>query len=251
MWREAVWFVSLVIAIRMGRLRAIRGQHQLTGHYIQKRSPTVLERFWTTLFRIRTDVSVITTNYDILAERGLRNVPRPRVHRPGFNYGFGPETLMGGGFPNLDGERSHVAGQVSLLKLHGSVSWSFERGQLVKYHDCRPAMRGDPAIVAPIVGKTVPHYLQPTWRIAGGCLASASTWIVIGYSLPLYDKSVRRLLAAAATPATAVHVLDPDRTVCQRFQALLPRIDVRQYPGLPDGTEAVCSALFGASYPLQ
>ena len=103
MWREAVWFVSVVIATRMGKLRPIRGQHTLTAHYIQKKGPAVLEQFWTTLFRIRTDVSVITTNYDILPERGLRNVPRPRSCRPGFHYGFGPETLLGGGFPNLDG----------------------------------------------------------------------------------------------------------------------------------------------------
>ena len=87
MWREAVWFVSLVIASRMGKLRPIREQHQLTGHYIQKRSPAVLERFWTTLFRIQTDVSVITTNYDILAERGWVRL---------FFVG-GPTSVCGGG----------------------------------------------------------------------------------------------------------------------------------------------------------
>ena len=251
MWREAVWFVSVVIATRMGKLRPIRGQHTLTAHYIQKKSPAVLEQFWSTLFRTRTDVSVITTNYDILPERGLRNVPRPRVHRPGFHYGFGSETLLGGGFPNLDGYPSYVAGQVPLLKLHGSVSWSFERGRLVKYHDCRPAMRGDPAIVAPIVGKTVPHLLRPTWRVAGSCLARAPTWVVVGYSLPVYDELVRELFVAAATPATTVHVLDPDPTVCQRFRALLPKARVYLHPGLPEGTAALGSALFSVSRPAD
>ena len=251
MWREAVWFVSLVIASRMGKLRWIREQRHLTRHYIKTKSAAALEQFWTTLFRIRTDVSVITTNYDILAERGLRNVPRPRVPRPGFNYGSGPEILMGGGFPNLDGDRSYVAGHVPLLKLHGSISWAVERGELVKYHDCRPAIRGDPAIVAPIVGKTVPHYLRQIWRVAGSCLARASTWVVIGYSLPPYDELVRELLLAAATRATTVHVLDPDPGAAQRFHALLPKADVHAHPGLPDGTEAVRAALVGATCPAE
>ena len=127
MWREAVWFVSLVIASRMGELRSISGRVRLMGHHIEKRSVTALEQFWTTLFRIRTDVAVITTNYDILAERGLRSAPRPRVPRPGFNYGFGFEALAGRA---LDAGRSCAAGQVPLLKLHGSVSWSIERGEL-------------------------------------------------------------------------------------------------------------------------
>ncbi len=178
-----------------------------------------------------------------------RLLPRAaRVSRPGFNYGFGPEALAGRA---LDPGRSYVAGQVPLLKLHGSVSWSVERGELVKYHDCRPAIRGDPAIVAPIVGKTVPHYLRQTWRVAGSCLVSASTWIVIGYSLPTYDQLVRELLLAAATPATTVHVLDPDPAAAQRFQALLPKADVHAHAGLPGGTEAVRAVLVGANRPAE
>ena len=187
-WRDAVWFVSLVIASKMGELRWIGGQLRLAGHHIEKRSPAALEQFWTTLFRIQPDISVITTNYDILAERGLRTAPRPRVPRPGFNYGFGYESLAG---RSLETRRSYIVGRVPLLKLHGSVSWSLERGQLVKYHDCRPAIRGDAAIVAPIVGKTIPRHLQRTWQVARSCLANASTWVVIGYSLPPYDELVR------------------------------------------------------------
>ena len=240
MWQEAVWFVSLVIASRMGELRSISGRVRLMGHHIEKRSVTALEQFWTTLFRIRTDVAVITTNYDILAERGLRSAPRPRIPRPGFNYGCGFEALAGRA---LDAGRSYAAGQVPLLKLHGSVSWSIERGELVKYHDCRPAVRGNAAIVAPIIGKTVPDYLQETWRVAGNCLASANTWVVVGYSLPIYDELVRELLRAAATRATTVHVLDPDWCAAQRFQALLPEATVQRHPGLPDGTEAIRAVL--------
>ena len=93
---------------------------------------------------------------------------RPRVPRPGFNYGFGPEALAGGGYPYSYARGLRAAGQVPLLKLHGSVSWSMEHGVLVKYQDCRPAIRGDAAIVAPIVGKSVPAYLEATWQAAKG-----------------------------------------------------------------------------------
>ena len=242
-WHDAVWFVSLAIASRMGELRPVGGRLQLTKHYIGRTSIASLEQFWTTLFRIRTDVSVITTNYDILAERGLRSVPRPRVPRPGFNYGFGSEALAGGGFPHTYARRTYAAGHVPVLKLHGSVSWSLERGELVKYHDCRPAIRGNAAIVAPIIGKTVPPYLRPIWRIAGNHLASANTWIIIGYSLPPYDELVRALLLNAATLATTVHVLDPDPAVAHRFGALLPKVALHAHPGLPDGTDAIRAVL--------
>ena len=167
----------------MGQVEAVGANPTITRHNLNRTSVPMLERFWTTLFRTRTDVSVITTNFDVLAERGLRHVPRPRVPRPGFNYGFGPEDLAGGGYPSYSHiQKIRAAGHVPLLKLPGSVSWSVRDGEFVKYHDCRPAIRGDAAIVAPIVGKTVPAYLQPTWAIAKTHLGRARTWIVIGYS---------------------------------------------------------------------
>ena len=98
--------------------------------------------------------------------------------------------LAGGGYPSYSHiQKIRAAGHVPLLKLHGSVSWSVRDSELVKYHDCRLAIRGDAAIVAPIVGKTVPTYLQPTWDTAKTHLSRARTWIVIGYSLPRYDQS--------------------------------------------------------------
>ena len=242
-WHDAVWFVGLTIASRMGELRSVGGRLQLTKHYLARRSVAIHERFWTTVFRRRSDVSVITTNYDILAERGLRSEPRPRVPRPGFNYGFGPEALSGGGYPYSYARGLRAAGQVPLLKLHGSVSWSMEHGVLVKYQDCRPAIRGDAAIVAPIVGKSVPAYLEATWQAAKGRLSMASTWLVVGYSLPAYDRLVRTLLYESTTSNTRIHVFDPDPVVARRFRAELPRARVHGHPGLPEGTAVIPSIL--------
>ena len=242
-WYDAVWFVGLTIASQMGELRPVGGRLRLTKHYLARQSVASHERFWKTIFQQRSDVAVITTNYDILAERGLRFQPRPRVVRPGFNYGFGPEDLAGRGYPYTYARRIRVAGHVPLLKLHGSVSWAVESGALVKYHDCRPAIRGDAAIVAPIVGKSVPAYLQPTWEVARAHLSRALTWIVVGYSLPAYDQLIRALLYECSTRETRVHVFDPDRMVAQRFRAHLPGAAVHAHAGLPEGIGDIVAIL--------
>ena len=205
-----------------------------TAKVVQRISIPELETFWDILFGALTDVSVVTTNFDVLAERGLRHVPRPRAKRPGFHYGFGPENLAGGGYPSYSHiQKIRAHGYVPLYKLHGSVSWSVRDGELVKYHDCRPAIRGDAAIVAPIVEKTVPGYLRPTWAAAGQHLGRARIWIVVGYSLPWYDEAVRSLLGEATQSDTTIHVFDPDPDVASRFRALTH--DVRSHPGIPDG----------------
>ena len=231
---EATRFVGLVITLHMGQLGRVGLQPTIIKHNLDRTAPAALEDFWNVLCRALTDFSVITTNFDILAERGLRHRPRPRIRRPGFNYGFGPEELAGGGYPAYSHiQKVKAVGNVPLLKLHGSVSWSMRDGALVKYHDCRPAIRGDAAIVAPIVEKAVPAYLLPVWTAAGKHLATASTWIVVGYSLPPYDGAVKSLLADAAQPTTAIHVFDPDPTVASRFRTLAGT--VHAHPGLPDG----------------
>jgi hypothetical protein len=167
-----------------------------------------------------------------LAERGLRTRPRPRVPRPGFHYGHGPEYLLGGGYPSFSHIRRIVAsGSVPLLKLHGSVSWSLSGGQIARYHDCRPAIRGDALIVAPVAGKRVPAYLVPTWELARDALHSAGAVITVGYSLPEYDHLVLELLRETNAHAE-FHLFDPDPAARSRYERLLHR-HVEGHPGLP------------------
>ena len=233
-FRDAAWFVGLSVALRMGQLRLAGENLTITKHNLDRVSIPELETFWDILFAVLTDVSVVTTNFDILAERGLRHVPRPRAKRPGFHYGFGPENLAGGGYPSYAHiQKIRAGGNVPLFKLHGSVSWSVRDGELVKYHDCRPAIRGDAAIVAPLVEKTVPEYLRPAWTAAGQHLAEARTWIVVGYSLPWYDQAVRSLLHQAVESDKTIHVFDPDPGVASRFRVLTHA--VHSHPGLPNG----------------
>lgn len=234
-WHEAVWYASLVIALRMGELRQVGFQQQLTvtKQNLDRRSVPIHEEFWTAIFTRTTPVAVITTNYDILAERGMRHEPRPRVPRPGFNYGAGNRYLAGGGYPSYAHIQRIVAcGRVPLLKLHGSVSWAEKQGTLVQYHDCRPALSGDAVIVAPVRGKQPPPSLAPTWQAARAALAHAERVVVVGYSLPEYDDQVIELLQLS--PRTCrFHVLDPTPNLARKYERILGRASV-QHSGLPN-----------------
>jgi hypothetical protein len=116
-------------------------------------------------------------------------------------------------------------------------------GGVKHYHDCRPAIRGDAAIVAPVVGKAMPPFLQSTWNNAEAAFARSSTWIVIGYSLPEYDVLVRELLRRAYRPGLRVYVCDPAPHVADRYQSLLSDAEILRQPGLPDATAAIRSAV--------
>lgn len=235
-WHDATWYVALVIALRMGRVELVGMSPKITRHNINRTSGvTAHEQFWTTIFSCTEDVSVITTNYDVLIERGLRHKPRPRVPRPGFHYGCGPEQLEGGGYPSYAHiQRIRVEGRIPLLKLHGSVSWSIKGDRIIRYHDCRPAIRGDAAIIAPITEKSVPKIFQPVWDCAASTLTNSDNWIIVGYSFPPYDLAVSELFRSSATRGVRVHVLNPDPAVADRVSALLPNAIVEWYRGLPD-----------------
>jgi hypothetical protein len=223
-WADAVWYVGLVIALAMGTVQHVGLQPTIVHHNVDRTTGNLVhEAFWSRIFRRTEQIAVVTTNYDILAERGLRHVPRPRVPRPGFHYGSGPESLAGGGYPSYAHiQQVSARGRVPLHKLHGSVSWSVRNGRLVRYHDCRPAIRGDAAIVAPVVDKLVPTYLEPTWTQAQAALQAARAWIVVGYSLPAYDLAVRDLLRRSASPDLTIDIFDPNPAVAGAYQDVRP-----------------------------
>jgi len=244
-WRDAQWYVGLVIALAMGRVEVVGMKPTITRHNLNRTTGVQAhEAFWTTIFRRTEDISVLTTNYDILPERGIRHERRPRVPRPGFHYGWGAEPLAGGGYPSYSHiQRISAAGTVPIYKLHGSVSWSYRNGQLVRYYDCRPAIRGDAAIVAPVTVKALPTYLESVWTNAASALSSSHTWLVVGYSLPEYDALVRELLRDSVRDNLVVHVLDPDPAAAQRFQSLLGGCTVVPHEGLPNGIRDLESIL--------
>ena len=244
-WNEAVWYVALAITLRTPRVRICGRNPTIIGHsLVLNTGIEVHEAFWTTVFRRTTDVTVLTTNYDILAERGLRVTPKPRIPRFGFHYGDGWEPLKGS-VPGIFHSRAiELLGRVPLLKLHGSVSWAFGRHGINYFHDCRPAVRGDAAIIAPVTEKSVPASFHPIWIRAAKALREANIWIVLGYSFPEYDMAVNQLFKTNVAHSPKVHIVNPDTNVVQTVRSLLPIVKVYSHRGLPDSLQNI-QKIFG------
>ena len=235
-WRDAVWYVALVVTLGMRGVR-VAGQRPTITHHSVSLANNIpeQEQFWSILFGKTTDACVITTNYDILAERGLRLKSKPRLPRPGFQYGDGPVQFSGGSHPGVFHSRLPVAeGTVPILKLHGSVSWSVGKGGIERHHDCRPAIRGNPAIIAPANEKRIPSLFQEIWDKAAAALATSQVWIIVGYSFPECDEAVNSLFRSNALHEPKVHVFNPDATAARRLSDNIPNADVRSHAGLPE-----------------
>lgn len=192
--------------------------------------------------------AVITTNYDLLAERSLRCRPMKRYGR-GFHYGglpF-PQVAYGNGLPFSRETRVRtldICGGIPLYKLHGSLNWVLEGTRIRITQDSRPALRAKAvsAIVPPTPEKQVPMWLGPVWSGAGEALSSADWWVVCGYSLPDYDLEIRNLLgrAASAHATTGVLLIDPSsQSIAERWKNVAPNAQIRHLPGLPDALDLI------------
>ncbi|HSH60533.1 MAG TPA: hypothetical protein VK988_13030 [Acidimicrobiales bacterium] len=192
-----------------------------------KPSPATLHHaFLARVLRKYELAGVVTTNYDLLAERTLRHRPMVRPPAPGFTYaGLPEEPLQGSSAFSVRHKWVNLTGTVTLCKLHGSLNWVASGDGLHAYADCRPAFRSGATsyIVAPKPEKTVPARLEPIWKAAATLLASAEEWIVVGYSAPKYDTAACDLLAAAAGASGHIRVVDRDRRVVERYTQLTAR----------------------------
>jgi hypothetical protein len=204
------------------------------------------QSFWSSLFRVSDDVSVITTNYDILVERVVRHRQMQRPPSPGCFYGgiARPQKLTGAAQPFsrwAPARTIEMSGSIPVFKLHGALNWSLNNGSMVMYQDLRPVFRhgGTAAIIPPIPEKLVPPWLQSTWRSAEESLRQSNVWIVCGYSLPHYDAEVLRLLEkAGARRSLNIFLMSPEADALRpRWATLLPDATVTAVPGLPEGTE--------------
>ena len=198
--------------------------------------------FWHEITRKASQLAVITTNYDLLIERGLRHKPMIRTFGPGFYYGgiSRPQLLRGtlqiGTDHHVDLE---LDGAVPIYKLHGSLNWSVAAGDLEFFQDLRSAFRrgGDAAIIPPVPEKDIPLWLLSVWRGAEEELARSQTWLVCGYSLPIYDQAVIQMLGRASRGGRLerIIIIDPQAADLRaRYSAIAPAAQVKSLPGLPD-----------------
>jgi hypothetical protein len=212
-------------------------------------------KFWKRVLETFENVSVVTTNYDILIEQGLKD--RYSSHRdvpPLFYYGGLPmpqvlrkmiDAQRASGKAEADFEEVALGTRVPLFKLHGSLNWVFEPHRMsMKVHaDVRAVYRehrdlGTPEVVPPLPEKAAREWMSEIWRQAEIALAEAQLWFVCGYSLLQQDQEVRELLTRAARKAFGLGIVvsDPQaESVVERLRALLPSVaEIRALPKLED-----------------
>jgi hypothetical protein len=224
LWPAVVYF----IAARLAEPDQVRLEHELRyGERLTKPSPNPLHH--RLLARVLHDyelVGVVTTNYDLLAERTLRHRPMLRPPTPGFHYVAIPgDALQGSSTFSARHKWVEVTGTVPLCKLHGSLNWTVTGDGLRAYVDCRPAFRLETRsyIVAPKPEKDCPAHLRPVWEAAAAILGSAEEWFVVGYSAPEYDVAACDLVASAARQLGRVWVVDTNEEVANRYTSLTAR----------------------------
>lgn len=149
-------------------------------------------------FYKRPLAGIITTNYDMIVEYALGT--------KGFNYGVLDQMLMGRGSYPLNEWRKPVTlkGDVSLAKIHGSISWD----ENAFYTDGRRGLTGHALIVAPTVDKQQPQSLKDVWELAENILQQTSHLLVFGFAFNPYDYAVLNLLKCAGSNIKSVLIID-------------------------------------------
>lgn len=241
LWQDIVQFLAMRLAQDFARwYKHDSKSSRSSDNIFEAQIPFPHELWWNALFKrlgLEYPLTVITTNWDIWIERGLRPRSTPRRLRPGFHYGFGKELLAGvTGHPHSEYRRNpEISGSVALLKLHVSVSWAVEKTSLVKYGDCRPAFRGDAAMIPPIQEKETPEWLKPVWELALERLKAATTWLIVGYSVPDYDVEIGRLLKKSGVNRPLVHVFAPHpEPIAERLGRWVEATDVILHGPIPE-----------------
>ena len=119
-----------------------------------------------------------------------------------FNYGIVGEQI---GFSPYPYPRPvHVTGDVSIAKLHGSISWD-ERN---KYPDLRCGLTGKCLIVPPVIEKRPLKLLLQQWGLAKKNLEECNALLVFGFSFNENDQAIRQFVSVNLAPSADVILID-------------------------------------------
>ena len=159
---------------------------------------------------------IITTNYDLIVEYALGT--------KGFNYGVRNQTITGRGPYPVSQWRNPVTlkGDVSLAKIHGSISWD----ENACYTDGRRGLTGHALIVAPTPEKRPPQSLEAVWDLAERILQRINRLIVFGFAFNPYDVAVSNLLKRAGSNIESVLLVDVEPRI-ERVQQLWPNVTIK------------------------
>ena len=168
----------------------------------------------------------ISMNYDILLDRCLIAAGHP---------------------PNYQVEAfldppAKAVGTIPVFKLHGSLNWRVcEQCHVLidlQFDSVWPAsicgtcgsQRARPMLIRPTVLKDFKHRVwKEVWKWTGRELAKAEHWVFIGYSLPLADVWMLRLLTqsvrSGGIKSRKISVVEPSGRVLERYRLLFPQAE--------------------------
>jgi len=171
--------------------------------------------------KLESGDAVMSLNYDCLIDDALRDAGGRRWN-PRFGYGF--DATDGVEAWRNWGSGANAGTPIRLLKLHGSLNWTFDGTQVRLVADPYERDSADGSIVPPLGRKPVStEPFSGVWREARLRVRRTERLVVIGYSLPAADYLVRALLRADLDPASLQEliVVDPSDDVADRFVQLL------------------------------
>lgn len=184
-------------------------------------------------------VSIITTNYDLFADKAVGRIIDKSLHGPNVRYGdafkylermqygvpiLGEWTLDNKGLPSiLDGCTTwrKLSREIQLYKLHGSVNWAYCEGchgiygnfsfadlksifSLEKIRCPACGSHYDWLILPPIAPKQIKNpVITKIWRLAKQKLSAADRIVFIGYSFPQTDFDLAQWLIEACENSAA------------------------------------------------
>lgn len=205
MWRAADLLSQLTIHLSSvcGRIH-VRRSTRLWATYAA---------FFSNLLDESRSLTVVTFNYDLLAEQVLDDL--------GVRYDYGSAGMIEFDDSRRRRRLRRSGSDVSLLKMHGSANWGVCRGcrESGKHADrvtsfekpYVPIRRKscpwcgekflEPGLIPPILGKAgESRHMEPIWRLARKSLDRARELIVIGYSLPASDVEAISLFREIDSP---------------------------------------------------
>jgi NAD-dependent SIR2 family protein deacetylase len=242
---------------------------ELSQYILRRLSHEAIDpRHWGVQFvsLVDADTTVVTTNYDRVAElllsnrRGIRHL----------NDARGEPTCPHCRLRALLTWHCQCSGEVpvpevhwrgAILKLHGSITWHTCRNEvcdqeycLIPDPGCRPFQpmacaccqgRTEPVLVLPSMTKTYGAYpqLERMWEATLAALEDAVRLVIFGFSFPTSDAAICRLFRKSIDAGSRLReliVIDAaPGPVADRIRALLPdgrNIDLQTYVVPTDGS---------------
>lgn len=138
--------------------------------------------------------TILTTNYDMIVEHALSS--------KGFNYGTVGEFI--GYSPHPYPRPVHATGNLPLLKLHGSLSWSTDS----KFPDSRCGLNGSCVIVPPRAYKRPREHFPEVWKLAEEKLSTTRRMVFFGFAFNDYDEDVWDLLQSNLNGVESILLID-------------------------------------------